>query len=511
MKQAKLELEQQQTVADAAAAAAVSAAAAEQQARAASQEKEDALGKSQARIQAMGEDAARLQAAVKEARERVGEEQEARVVAERKLDDAQAQLAQEAAMAESLRTEADERAEAMQREIETARRDKAELLSQVAAANQVAQAAEQERLQQASQVEELKLHKEKLQEHAHKLHVQMNDLQAKARLHAEANEAVHIHLLQTWAIVETLEQQQHACVEAVEGELQEVNTLRRMLALARQACSARDNELKWLRKEAEAGKREIEMVKGAYTEGEQECLQRLKAIADADVRSELLLVGLANVRLREQLSVRDSLRLTLHSPNSKQKLASPQDAGTRDAQLLLQDRILMLENELSERQTQVAELMTKDKENEETEREQRLAMQNAERELARQSNQLTSQSAQLTKLATALSEAEAAAEEALQRLQDERREREMERTQREHSGAQAQRVDGGTQTEKDEVSQVAVLRAQLADKDETMRMLKESKKQLAGDLSSLECLARQVIASPGSQFNGACSLSHARG
>lgn len=141
----------------------------------------------------------------------------------------------------------------------------------------------------------------------------------------------------------------------------------------------------------------------------------------------------------------------------------------------------MLENELSERQTQVAELMTKDKENEETGREQRLTMQNAERKLAQQSDQLTSQSAQLTKLATALSEAEAAAEEALQRLQ-------------EISGAQAQRVDCGTQTEKDEVSQVAVLRAQLADKDETIRMLKESKKQLAGDLSSLECLARQVIA-----------------
>lgn len=481
MQQAKLELEQQQTVADAAAAAAVSAAAAEQQARAASQEKEEALGKSQARIEAMGEDAARLQAAVKEARERVGEEQEARVVVERILDDARAQLAQEAAMAESLRTEADERAETMQREIETARRDKAELVSQVAAANQVAQAAEQERLQQASQVEELKLHKEKLEEHAHKLHVQMNDLQAKARLHAEANEALHIQLLQTWAIVETLEQQQHSCVEAVESELQEVFTVRRMLALARQACSARDNELIWLRKEAEAGKREIEMVKGAYTEGEQECLQRLQAIADTDVRSELLRVGLANVRLREQLSVRDSLRLTLNSPNTEQKLASPQDEGTRDAQKLLQERILMLENELSERQTQVAELMTKDKENEETGREQRLTMQNAERKLAQQSDQLTSQSAQLTKLATALSEAEAAAEEALQRLQ-------------EISGAQAQRVDCGTQTEKDEVSQVAVLRAQLADKDETIRMLKESKKQLAGDLSSLECLARQVIA-----------------
>ena len=82
---------------------------------------------------------------------------------------------------------------------------------------------------------------------------------------------------------------------------------------------------------------------------------------------------------------------------------------------------------------------------------------------------------------------EAAAEEALQRLQDERREREI-------PGAQAQRVDCGIQTEKGEVPQVAVLRAQLADKDETIRMLKESKKQLAGDLSSLECLARQVIA-----------------
>ena len=55
MQQAKLELEQQQTVADAAAAAAVSAAAAEQQARAASQEKEEALGKSQARIEAKGD------------------------------------------------------------------------------------------------------------------------------------------------------------------------------------------------------------------------------------------------------------------------------------------------------------------------------------------------------------------------------------------------------------------------------------------------------------------------
>ena len=53
-------------------------------------------------------------------------------------------------------------------------------------------------------------------------------------------------------------------------------------------------------------------------------------------------------------------------------------------------------------------------------------------------------------------------------------------------------IDGQTQTERDETSQVVVLRQQLSSKDEMIRMLKDSKAQLAGDLASLDRLARQA-------------------
>ena len=46
-------------------------------------------------------------------------------------------------------------------------------------------------------------------------------------------------------------------------------------------------------------------------EGERDCCGRLAVLGDADVRPELLRLGQANVRLREQLSVKDGLRHAL--------------------------------------------------------------------------------------------------------------------------------------------------------------------------------------------------------
>ena len=55
-----------------------------------------------------------------------------------------------------------------------------------------------------------------------------------------------------------------------------------------------------------------------------------------------------------------------------------------------------------------------------------------------------------------------------------------------------QRADSATQTVMDDGSEVANLRDQLAGKDEVIRILKEGKARLAGDLASLERLARQA-------------------